>query len=387
MDKLTAYQILGLHNDASTEEVKEAYARLSKEYHPEENPEEFQQIHEAYVTLTRGARRANRSMVVESSLIEKKIAPEVKESDLVFRNTQKVEEEIEAEAQEEQASELSFGRSLKDAKEQQEEAEEQNQPVFDFDSSIQQAQKSEEEHFLLNIQKCIEELETLFALPNCNNTKKFKQFFGRKEYHKVFYTPQFVHAVAQHVSEIDLRYSVYSYLIKFYQLKNRKVEDLIPEAQYLYRVIDRHYSVKADAVGSAKSSLLLGGIGGLAYPVFKWGPRILKQFLKNGLNFDPASLVILGPFVIVVIASIFLYKFFCEKNYVYDAMKKSAVVLFIFSIISFVFEIWAPFYPEGDSAVQVVPIFTLIISVSWWIVMKFALFYSKSKRKENIDMR
>lgn len=379
MDKLTAFHVLGLDSNVSIEEVKEAYARLSKEYHPEENPEEFQQIHEAYVTLTRGGRRANRTMVVETSPIEKTVTPEVKESDLVFRNIQKVEEEA---VEEEQVPELSFGRSLKEAEKEQESIEEE-QVQYDFDSSIQYAQKREEEQFLLNTQMCIEELETLFALPNCNDVKKFKQFFGRKEYQKVFYTPQFVQAVAEHVSKIDLRYSVYSYLIKFYQLKNKKVENLIPEAQYLYRMIDRHYSVKADAVGSAKSSIVLGGIGGLAYPIFKWGPRILKQFIKNGLNFNPAVLELLIPLIFVVFVCIFLYKFFCKKNYVYVAMRKTCGAIFLFSVASYILEPWTLFFTTGDSPAQIIPMLSMAISAPLWIGSVFASFYSKMKRKEN----
>lgn len=42
MDELRAYKVLGLEPGASREEIKEAYARLSKEFHPEECPEEFQ---------------------------------------------------------------------------------------------------------------------------------------------------------------------------------------------------------------------------------------------------------------------------------------------------------------------------------------------------------
>lgn len=60
MTKNKAYEILGIEADASVVEIKAAYAELSKKYHPEENPEEFQQIHEAYVTLTRLAPNRNR---------------------------------------------------------------------------------------------------------------------------------------------------------------------------------------------------------------------------------------------------------------------------------------------------------------------------------------
>ena len=57
MDQLTAYKILGLEPGCSLEEVKEAYVTLSKQFHPEEEPEKFQEIHEAYVALTRRNRR------------------------------------------------------------------------------------------------------------------------------------------------------------------------------------------------------------------------------------------------------------------------------------------------------------------------------------------
>ena len=380
MTKEIAYQVLGLDSNASIEDVKEAYARLSKEYHPEENPEEFQQLHEAYVTLTRGGRRGNRTMVVEASPIEKIATPEVKESDLVFRNIPKPEEQ---EQEEESTPELSFGRSLKGAMEQQEETEEQTTSNFNFDASIQQAQRSEEEQFFFNVQMCIGELETLFALPDCNDMKKFKQFFGRKEYQKVFYTPQFVEAVAQYVSKIDLRYSVYSYLIKFYQLKNKNVENLIPEAQFLYRVIDRHYSVKADAIGSIKSSVVLGGIGGLVYPIVKWGPRVLKQFIKKGIQFEPEIASLFVWVAVFVWISFFLYKVFCKKNYVYVAMRKTCGTIFVASLIFYIFGVWIPVFPIGDSPVQIIPMLAMAISVPLYLGMIFASFYSKMKRKEN----
>lgn len=56
MDELRAYQILGLEPGCSMEELRTAYANLSKQYHPEE----FQQIHEAYALLKGRVRRGGR---------------------------------------------------------------------------------------------------------------------------------------------------------------------------------------------------------------------------------------------------------------------------------------------------------------------------------------
>ena len=65
MDELTAYQILKLEPGSSTDEIKEAYSQLSKQFHPEEYPEEFQRIHDAYRTLTRRNQRARNTENIE----------------------------------------------------------------------------------------------------------------------------------------------------------------------------------------------------------------------------------------------------------------------------------------------------------------------------------
>ena len=52
MDQLTAYRILHLMPGSTRKEIRQAYARLAKEYHPEEHPKEFNQIQEAYQLLT-----------------------------------------------------------------------------------------------------------------------------------------------------------------------------------------------------------------------------------------------------------------------------------------------------------------------------------------------
>jgi len=42
MDKAQAYAVLRIEPGCTQEEIKEAYAALSRQYHPEEYPEEFQ---------------------------------------------------------------------------------------------------------------------------------------------------------------------------------------------------------------------------------------------------------------------------------------------------------------------------------------------------------
>lgn len=57
MDSTDFYEILGLNKNATTEEIKNAYKKLAKEWHPDKNPdplakEKFQNIQIAYTKLS-----------------------------------------------------------------------------------------------------------------------------------------------------------------------------------------------------------------------------------------------------------------------------------------------------------------------------------------------
>ena len=45
---MNPWQILGIEPTQDKKEIKKAYAKLTKQYHPEENPEKFKQLQEAY---------------------------------------------------------------------------------------------------------------------------------------------------------------------------------------------------------------------------------------------------------------------------------------------------------------------------------------------------
>ena len=45
---MNCWELLGIEPTSDKKEIKKAYARLLKQYHPEENPEEFKQIQAAY---------------------------------------------------------------------------------------------------------------------------------------------------------------------------------------------------------------------------------------------------------------------------------------------------------------------------------------------------
>lgn len=125
MTRSKAYEVLGIESNASTEEIKTAYAKLSKKYHPEENPEEFQQIYEAYSLLVRGNRTRRQSTKVDVV-------------DFQMRQQHQTEEKSVDEV-----------------------TNEEGVSQFDFESVENQSQPEITEEFLIELQKAIEKLEEI----------------------------------------------------------------------------------------------------------------------------------------------------------------------------------------------------------------------------------
>lgn len=71
------YEILGIDRDADTKTIKKAYAALVKQYHPEEYPEEWQRIHDAYeFVMERSADRRRKFVMMPEREKKTDIPPE-----------------------------------------------------------------------------------------------------------------------------------------------------------------------------------------------------------------------------------------------------------------------------------------------------------------------
>ena len=64
-EKRDYYEVLGIQKGASEDEIKKAYKKLARKYHPDMNPgdkeaeEKFKEVNEAYSVLSDERKRAN----------------------------------------------------------------------------------------------------------------------------------------------------------------------------------------------------------------------------------------------------------------------------------------------------------------------------------------
>ena len=76
------YQILGLQRDVSQEEIKKAYRRIAKQYHPDSNPgnreaeKKFKEASEAYEVLSNEEKRENYDHKLTTRSEERRVGKE-----------------------------------------------------------------------------------------------------------------------------------------------------------------------------------------------------------------------------------------------------------------------------------------------------------------------
>lgn len=349
MDQLTAYRILRLEPGSSRKEIKEAYALLSKEFHPEENPEEFQKIHEAYVTLTRGGRRIDVSEA-ETTSAEYQIRHEEEQEAFDFSTVQNVQEE---------------------------KVEEQEETSYDFDASIQFAEAKEEERLHEVALQAIAEMKMLLTPSYRNKIKYFRAFFKKEEYQEVLKRPEILRNFAVLLEDSELKKTIYDCFIDFYRLRSVNVQQLIPEAAALYEVLDRKRGIHKKNKEKLASGTIL-------FIVLTSAMRSLRISMQDATE-DSSVFGVAVFCLLLVVISWFLYKKIYENH---SAIFTQFVIALLFLIVNFLavgFEWYTPLFSDAESGVMVASIL-VVLSLVWMIGLVVAAIVLKivRRRKNNI---
>lgn len=268
MDKLTAQKILGVSPQASKREIKKAYAAMLRMYHPEDYPEEFQKIQEAYETLNKGGFPGEGSgnegfsegAFSENEGFRKEEWQEEQEQKEENRGEQS-EDDWEDAWESLDKDEEAWKRRQQEEQErrQQQEEQERRQQKEEYRRKIQEEEyrKAREELDFEKIEwkareeKKLKEKETIAAalkdLELIVNTssrrhrlKSYEEFFAKEEYKEVLFMPECVEGVCQILENTWLKREVYDIFAREYHMREYKPEQLKPGARKLYHILDEH---------------------------------------------------------------------------------------------------------------------------------------------------
>lgn len=337
MDELTAYQILKLEPGSSTDEIKEAYSQLSKQFHPEEYPEEFQRIHDAYRTLTRRNRRARNTENIEPIPVK-------------FP----VEETIEAPVNNENY-ENNTNRECS--------YKEDEQDFYNFDETLNKANEAESAEIHEEVLRALAEIKVLMTPEYCNNKKLFEKYFKKEEYERAFSSPEYVGALSALIEESKLKKSIYTYIISFYRFKDKKRENLIPEGRALYDALNAKVNIKSTS-SPVKTAIPAGVVAGL------WAGLRTQAHISRVFG----SILL---FLVFLAVCVWIYKKCRDKNHSH-AFSQVMVILFLnlFQFIACIFDFWVPVFGSADASIDFV-VNILIISWIWLIILDLIVVIKK----------
>lgn len=392
-----AYEILHIKRGSSQDEIREAYAALSKQYHPEEHPEEFQRIHEAYMTLrrrNRGQRNERRNPEPEPSPREAEEAPvgETAEESIPESDTQDVFSEgnlegaeqnsntseesadsVESEVQDEyqeaaQESEEAYAEShvaYQAGEQTAPEVEQKSTPQFDFDEVIEESERKDAQRLILLIQKALVEMEMLLKPPYCNKLKLFQHFFQKPEYQTALKQPAFMARFADMLADSHLKPMIYDHIIEYYRFRGLNPADMYEEAAKLYYVLDDKRGMKKKKVGFWQGVLPVAAIAGI-----RAGTRSAEPGTGAGNLFGFLFVV-----VIVIALMFILYRQLYKNHSSLFAQAMVALLLMISQFVILMGDFYAPLM--GSDAGTILAVFLFLMGIIWLIGVGIAAIIKK----------
>ena len=261
MDKLTAQKILGVHPQASKREIKKAYAAMLRMYHPEDYPEEFQKIQEAYETLNKGGLPGEGSgndgfsegAFSENEGFRKEEWQEEQEQKEENRGEQSeddwedawesLDKDEEAWKKRQQEEEHRRARQQKEEyrRKIQEEEYRKAREELDFEKIEWKAREEKKLKEKETIAAALKDLELIVNTPSRRHRlKSYEEFFAKEEYKEVLFMPECVEGVCQILENTWLKREVYDIFAREYHMREYKPEQLKPGARKLYHILDEH---------------------------------------------------------------------------------------------------------------------------------------------------
>lgn len=274
------YQVLGISPTRDKKIIRKAYAGLIRKYHPEEHPEKWKEIHDAY---TIAMQRADQEEVPAVSISKPK-------------NEEQTPQQQEQNPQEKNAEVRRKSENRKGETKQPEE------DLFgNLEKLTETAKKEQQEERQRQLKTAIEQLNTLCE-PKKLQFLQWQEFFGKEEYQWAVRQGEFLYELANRLRGHVMGRRLYRFLLDQIQTienYNRSVNE-IPKKQGAY---DAYRMVRMELeTGYRRAVRIKINRAG----VHAWFSRVIKSIICDMKALMPHFRLLLIEFGVVILIMILI---------------------------------------------------------------------------------
>lgn len=291
MDELKAYEIFGLQVGCSLEELKTAYTSLLKQYHPEEHPEEFAQIQEAYTVISRALRQQRRnSAPVQEQTPEKRPQQETAQ-------TLRVEiSHPETEKPEGDKPHFQFEHYKTHWAEQESKPQEAVEKPYDFERVLEEEETQETLQRQKLIEKALRRMEEITSPSLRNHTSLFEVYFNEQDVRDVLNEPEFMAGLTSILKSVKLKGPIYDSMIKAYNFKSCEPNHMITERFELYKELDSRRGIH-------RKKKQWGAVSFGLFAALAFGVKLLTRTAR-AIDSEMVTFLLMGLAVVAVLITI-----------------------------------------------------------------------------------
>lgn len=288
------YQVLGISPIRDKKIIRKAYAGLIRKYHPEEHPEKWKEIHDAY---TIAMQRADQEEVPAVSISKPK-----NEEQRPQREEQKPQHEEQTPQQQEQNPQEKNAEVRRKSENRKGETKQPEEDLFgNLEKLTETAKKEQQEERQRQLKTAIEQLNTLCE-PKKLQFLQWQEFFGKEEYQWAVRQGEFLYELANRLRGHVMGRRLYRFLLDQIQTienYNRSVNE-IPKKQGAY---DAYRMVRMELeTGYRRAVRIKINRAG----VHAWFSRVIKSIICDMKALMPHFRLLLIEFGVVILIMILI---------------------------------------------------------------------------------
>ena len=281
------YQVLGISPTRDKKIIRKAYAGLIRKYHPEEYPEKWKEIHDAY---TIAMQRADQEEVPAVSISKPK------------NEEQKPQHEEQTPQQQEQNPQEKNAEVRRKSENRKGETKQPEEDLFgNLEKLTETAKKEQQEERQRQLKTAIEQLNMLCE-PKKQQFLQWQEFFGKEEYQWAVRQGEFLYELANRLRGHVMGRRLYRFLLDQIQTienYNRSVNE-IPKKQGAY---DAYRMVRMELETGYRRAvrIKINRVG-----VHAWFSRVIKSIICDMKALMPHFRLLLIEFGVVILIMILI---------------------------------------------------------------------------------